>query len=411
MKTILFSPATANLAETTRAIVIAKAIAADFDCQFITYGGPFEGLIEKAGFPLTRLEPCITPQLIDHIYKIDQGKKIGAIIPAEIVRQQVVREIDLLRTMRPAAVVTGFNFSSIISCPVTNTPLIWVIQSSMRMISAARSGAYRDLDLLAVPPVRWLPPDARAALSVFLITRLMGVAMSAFNKVAREYGVPPFVPAEEVFRSPYHLVAEPPGFSNLPVLSTFRYVGPLIARLDEPVPDDVLNLPKDKPIVYFAMGSSGQAEIIARIIAGFEGKPYRVIAPVKSLLRSQALRIPDNVLVTDWLPAHLVNPLADISVIHGGIGTIMTACLAGKPVVGVAMQPEQQANLDNLVRKGFAVRIPKGRLTPERLCTEIDRLLADAVAQQKAKDYQQVIQEWDDPRHVRQFFQETFGAN
>jgi len=87
----------------------------------------------------------------------------------------------------------------------------------------------------------------------------------------------------------------------------------------------------------------------------------------------------------------------------------MNACLAGKPVVGVAMQPEQQFNLDNLAKKGFAVRIPKGQLTPQRLCAEIDRLLADPLAKQKAREYQQVVQQWDDPQHVRKFFQETFA--
>lgn len=57
-----------------------------------------------------------------------------------------------------------------------------------------------------------------------------------------------------------------------------------------------------------------------------------------------------NVLVTDWLPALQVNKLADLSVIHGGIGTAMTAAFAGKPVVGVGIQPEQDANIACLVR-------------------------------------------------------------
>jgi hypothetical protein len=57
------------------------------------------------------------------------------------------------------------------------------------------------------------------------------------------------------------------------------------------------------------------------------------------------VKIPSNVLVTDWLQAHQVNPIADLSLIHGGIGTVMTAALACKPVVGIGMQPEQTANL------------------------------------------------------------------
>jgi UDP:flavonoid glycosyltransferase YjiC (YdhE family) len=157
------------------------------------------------------------------------------------------------------------------------------------------------------------------------------------------------------------------------------------------------------------MGSSGQPEVIARIVEGFAGRPYRVIAPVAAHLdRVSGVRVPPNVLVTGWLPAHKVNPLADLSVIHGGIGTVMTACLAGTPVVGVSMQPEQEANIDCLVRKGFAIRIRKGRLTPERLCAAIDALLSDREAGEKARQFQQVVQAWEDPSLITRFFAERF---
>jgi UDP:flavonoid glycosyltransferase YjiC (YdhE family) len=215
---------------------------------------------------------------------------------------------------------------------------------------------------------------------------------------------------EDLFSRDYHLLAaEPPGFSDLPLPPNARFVGPLITRLDMPLPDEVLNLPRDRPVVYFAMGSSGRADVIARIIAGFAGKSYRVIAPVKHLLGKESVQIPDNVLVTNWLPAHKASLLADISVIHGGIGTVMTACLAGKPVVGVAMSPEQFINLENLAKKGFTIHIPKGSLTVDRLCDSIERLLADPVAQEKAREYQKVVEEWDNPQHIRRFFCETFG--
>jgi UDP:flavonoid glycosyltransferase YjiC (YdhE family) len=280
----------------------------------------------------------------------------------------------------------------------------------MRVLATAKSGAFNDLDMLA--PLRWLPEKARIALSVFLLTNVMKVGFRSFDQVAREHALQPFASFDGLFeRSNHLLVAEPPDFSTLPPLPTSHYIGPLIARLNQPIPDEIKNLPRDRPIIYFAMGSSGDANIVACILASFAGKPYRVIAPVKSLLNGQAISVPENVLLTDWLPAHLVNPLADLSVIHGGIGTVMTACLAGIPIVGVAMQPEQQANLDNLIKKGFAVRIPKGQLTPQRLCAEIDRLLADPLARHKAQEYQQIVKQWDNPQQAQKFFRDSFGTD
>jgi UDP:flavonoid glycosyltransferase YjiC (YdhE family) len=412
MKTILFSPITFNLATTGRLIAIARAIADDFHCHFASYGGPFEPLIEEAGFPLTRLEPRLTPQKIKRLYAIDQARWIGPLHSPEFVRQMVRSELALYQSLQPTAVVTGINPSTCISCPTAQIPLVWVIQSGMALNTAARLGKLKNIDVLDTVPLRWLPDRLRVKLSEMILDGVFTFAAGSYNRVAVEYGLQPFRYLEDLFRRGYHLLAaEPPGFSKLLLPPNAHFIGPLITRLDVPLPDEVLNLPRDLPIVYFAMGSSGRADIVARIVAGFAGKPYRVIAPVKHLLDKRFVKIPANVLVTGWLPAHQVNRMADISVIHGGIGTVMTACLAGKPVVGVAMSPEQLINLENLVQKGFAIRIPRASLTAERLCRSIDHLLADPVAQEKAREYQQVAAEWDNPQNIRRFFCETFGRN
>jgi UDP:flavonoid glycosyltransferase YjiC (YdhE family) len=76
--------------------------------------------------------------------------------------------------------------------------------------------------------------------------------------------------------------------------------------------------------------------------------------------------------------------MADLAVIHGGIGTVMTAALAGKPVVGVGMQMEQVANLAALERLGFAIRVPKSRNPSAKVQDAIQRLIRDESAKAKA---------------------------
>ena len=179
MKKILFTPFTANLAETTRAIAIAQAIVGEFDCRFASYGGQFEDLVDQAGFPHTRLEPRVTPEVMEHAYAVERGKKLDTFMPLERVRQMVAGEIEFLRQLRPAAVVTGMTISFSTSCAATNTPLIWVIQSGMRVLATAKSGAFKDLDMLA--PLHWLPENARIALSTFLLTNVMKVGFRSFD--------------------------------------------------------------------------------------------------------------------------------------------------------------------------------------------------------------------------------------
>jgi UDP:flavonoid glycosyltransferase YjiC (YdhE family) len=158
------------------------------------------------------------------------------------------------------------------------------------------------------------------------------------------------------------------------------------------------------------MGSSGTPEIIANIIQSFEGKPYNVIAPVKEHLdKVPGVKVPENVLVTDWLPAEKVNKLADLSVIHGGVGTVMTAAYAGKPVVGIPMQPEQSANIACLVRKGFAIRVPKSKNPSEKVQKAIQSLLSDEDAKRKAQEFARIIEKWDGPKMAAALLYERFG--
>lgn len=410
MKKILFVPITFNLATTGKALAIAEAIRDDFDCHFASYGGAFEPLIEERGFPLTRLEPRFSPERIRRMYAIDQARRIGPSHSREFVRRMAQSELELYRSLSPAAVVTGMNPSLCISSSLAGIPLVWAIQSGVAMNTAARLGKLRDMGPLGVAPLRFLSPAARTKLSETMLNLVFSTAARSFNQVAAECGLEPFRNLEDLFQRGYHLLfAEPPGFSEIPLPSHARFIGPLITRLNTPLPAEILHMPKDKPVVYFAMGSSGRADVVARILAGFAGKPYRVIAPVKNLLGDRRVSIPDNVFVTGWLPALQANRMADISVIHGGIGTVMTACLAGKPAVGTAMSPEQSINLQNLSGKGFAVHIPGADFTLEYLFRSIERLLADPAAQRKALEYRAVIEEWDTPIHARNFFRQTFA--
>ena len=406
-KTVIFSPAVYNLAETTRALEIANAIRKDFKILFVSYGGEFEGYIQNEGYQVHHLEPTLTSEKIEHLYKVDQGQTLGYFFTTAEVRKQVSNEIELFKRINPAAVVTGFNFSNSISARAAGIPLVWVTQSTWMMDAMFKAGLGNYFDMLDIPPLNWLPDHTLTWLS-WKSMGLTNLVFRPFNTVAREYGLKAFTGMESMWEGDYNLLAEPEGFNKLQVPSTYHYIGPLIGRLDEPIPEEIQDLPHDSPRIYFAMGSSGQGKVIAEIVEGFAGRPYRVIAPVKNHLDGIDVRIPDNVIVTSWLPAHKVNPMCDISIIHGGIGTVMTACLAGTPVVGVSMMPEQEANIDCLVRLGFAARIRKNRLTPDDLCEAVDNLLQSEDAKRKALEFKALTESWDDPEIVRDFFRRTF---
>ena len=115
---------------------IAKGVAGSpiaselFEIHFISDGGDFESLIEKHGFALTRMEPRLTAEKIEHIAKVDRGEKFSsAFTNAEMIRR-VENEISVLKRLTPVAVVTGSYPSIPVTCRVLKIPLVWVVQST-----------------------------------------------------------------------------------------------------------------------------------------------------------------------------------------------------------------------------------------------------------------------------------------
>lgn len=408
MNPLLFAPATLNLAETTRMVEIAKACRDRFPILFLSYGGEFVKLVRDAGFEVRPLHPQLTPERIEHFYRVDRGEASPPFMTDAEIDARIESEATLFREVRPRCVVTGFCLTVPVSTRKAGVPLVWVIGASW-LSEYFRAGLGTWPDMLDFPFLRWIPESLLNWLGNKMGEHMPRFFLREFHRAARRHGVGPFR-GTQYWEGDYSLLAEPPEFTGLTGLPRrFRHIGPLIARLDGEVPEEVTRIPRDRPIVWFAMGSSGSPEIVAQILRGFGQRPYRVIAPVKSLIERFQISVPPNVIVTDFLPAHLVNPMADISVIHGGVGTVMTACLSGTPIVGVGMQPEQEANLECVVRLGFGIRLRKKRLTAGGVLDAVDRLLADGGAREKALAFKRILERWDGPANAARFFEETFA--
>jgi len=135
-RTLLFAPCAFNLAETSRMVEIAKGVVCHreasqaFAVHFISDGGDFEQMIERHGFPLTRMEPRLSAEKIEHIARVDRGEKFAPAFSTAEMIERVTHEAAVLRELTPAAAVTGSHPSLPLSCRVAGVPLVWVIQST-----------------------------------------------------------------------------------------------------------------------------------------------------------------------------------------------------------------------------------------------------------------------------------------
>ena len=411
MKTIIFAVAGYNLAETGRHIEIARACNDEFNIVFLSYGGAYEHLIEEEGFALKKMEPRLTERQLSHVRKALSGETLNTAgyFTVEEMAPRIENEIAFYDEINPACVLTGWCQSVLISARAADIPFINVLHSTT-ITEYYKAGLQTWPDRSNFPFLKWVFSEEQMNRFTSNLVLKLKMPAKSFNRLAKKYGLPEFNNFIEVLEGDHILLADIPEWVGLSkVRPNVHYIGPLPFRLDKEILGDIIEMPKDRPIVYFAMGSSGKPGLIADILQGFRDKPFRVIAPVASHIKEMNVEIPDNVIVTGFLPAHKVNPMADVSVIHGGQNTVMNACLSGTPIVGVGMHPEQQANLDACVRKGFAIRLSKRSVTASSLHDAIDTLIHDKRAKEEVRQFQQELMKWDGPANAAKFLYETFG--
>jgi hypothetical protein len=411
MKTLIFAVAGYNLAETGRMLEIAKACKGKFEMVFMSYGGQYESLIEEQGFLLRKMEPRLTKQQLDHVRLALSGETLNTVgyFTAREMEPRVENEIRLFKEVQPACVLTGWCQSVLISTRAARVRFVNVLHSTS-VTEYYQAGLQSWPDRTNFRFLRWLLSEERMNRWVSKLVLKLKLPANPFNILGKKYGLKEFHNFIDVLEGDYTLLADVPewvGFEE--IRPNLRYIGPLPYKSSNEIPTEIVEMPKDKPVVYFAMGSSGKPELIKEIIEGFSDKPYSVIAPVRTHIKDLNVKVPPNVIVTGLLPAHKVNPMADISVIHGGQNTVMQACLAGTPIVGIGMHPEQQANLDACVRKGFAIRLNKKRVKASEVLWAIDKLLNDSSAKEEVVKFQKQLEKWDGPKNAAQFLYETYG--
>ncbi len=402
MKTLIFAPETINIAETTRMLEIAKRCKHKFHCFFFGYTDTFAYLIEQEGFEFQRMNPWLTKEQIEHLWQVDRMEKWGNPFSQEQLTMRVQSEVELFNQYKPVAVMIGFTLSVTISARVANVPLIYVMPFSYTAPFFAAKLA--DIpELFDVPIVRWLPEQLRRNITSYwgLHTTLW---MKPFRAVAQSYGLQGFERTVDIYQGDFNLVASAPEITGVDELPPrWQYVGPIFAKLQGEVPDEIIHMQKDQPVIYFAMGSSANRDILVKVLQSFKGMPYRVICPMKFHLDQLQVEIPDNVYLYDWLPAHKVNPMVDMAILHGGEGTVQTACMSGKPFVGIGLQPEQEANIDYCVKFGNALRMKRRDITPANLSQAIEQALNSPNLKVKAMEMKKILEKYNGPQNVADF--------
>jgi UDP:flavonoid glycosyltransferase YjiC (YdhE family)/nitroreductase len=289
-------------------------------------------------------------------------------------------ELEIFREARPDAVVGDFRLSLLTSAAVTRLPYVNVVNAHWSPHAAPRFRVPETSLARRVP----LP----LAQTAFDLVRPWAFRAHArdFNRLSRKFGGPHHGGDLRAIycagdRTLYPDIPEITPTRDLP--STHRYLGPVVWSPAVPTPPILEGLPRDKPVVYVALGSSGNERLLPLILKALAGLPVRVLAATGGKIRIEPAG-PDQHLV-DFLPGDAACAAADLLVCNGGVASAQQALVAGIPVVGIASNMDQFLYMEFVEKSGTGVLLRSDRLTPAAVTHAVRDALANGARRDRAR--------------------------
>ncbi|MFF2371411.1 glycosyltransferase [Agromyces sp. NPDC058110] len=409
MATVLFVPVTFNLAETTRMIEVARALSPAHTAVFMGYEHDYVHLITDAGFDYRACEPAWSAAQRQQAIDFDQGRAMRSPFTRDLVAARVEVERRMIRQTDAAAVVIGSNITSLISARAEGVPLFYpvpfaltgpqVAQTTRMHLVGGDGRLARTADRIATSAFRWLYTRAP-------------VAPRAFSSIAKGNGVRPLRTVASMLEADVNLVTVMPWeLDGYELPTDYTRVGPIFAKLDGELPAVVHELAaRPEPLVYLGLGSSADRQLALAAAAQLATLPVNVVAPIGHYLEPGDA-VPPNVHVTDLLPAHRLGGLVDAAVLHGGQGTVQTACATGIPFVGFGLQPEQTWNVEVCVARGNALRVPPKHVARPEFVDAVRRVLDDPAMRAAAAEVQRAFATEDGARESARIIEERIAAS
>lgn len=402
---MVLSVAWQDAGDTTRAIAMATALrdmcppGLEFKIDFLSCGSRLEHHITDAGFNIVPAQPRVKGISVAHDLGWDWPEFFGS---EEIAKSFIDGQLAAFRELKPDIVFHGMWAPASIAARLLGIRTINFLPVPLHP-GPYSHGLIRDLPDL-VPLFTRLPRPIRQKLAWWasgLMIKAPTFSQKRLGAAAVACGWPIKGPISlfDMNMADLNLVNDHPVFHQeylhlIP--KNIVLTGPLYATDDSKLDANIeKHLTKGPgPSVLVTMGSSGTEEFLFEAIRAMILHPEdtwnAVILASKSICsidKANAIAAGDpRLLVTDrFIPASAANALADVIITHGGQGTVQCALAAGKPIVGVALQVEQQTNLDNAMNHGAGIRIQKQCWNAKNIRMNVLKVLKDPGYTLKAK--------------------------
>ncbi len=371
---VLFFAEGATLAHVVRPLMLARSLDATHFAATLCRPANFSGLTNDLPFPVRDLD-CQDARVFAR--RLEHG---APLYDFPTLARYVDADLALIDSVCPDIIVGDFRLSLSVSARLRAIPFISVCD------------AYWSPERPFNPPLpvfgytRFVP--ITLAKSIFRQVSPLAFRLHTrpLERLRARYGL---APLDYDLRRSY-TDADLRLFANFPVLfpdvrvhAGADFIGPIAWSPD--FAGDLDFLAGDGPLTYVTMGSSGDPQVIAKIVPILEHLGSRVVITTAGKPLSFVPKLPST-KVFDYLPGAIVCQHANLIICNGGSPSTNQALSCGVPVLGIARNMDQFLNMEPIVAFGAGQLIRADRAEPSVLRSAIETLMHDQTFSVRARE-------------------------
>jgi UDP:flavonoid glycosyltransferase YjiC (YdhE family) len=357
--------------------------------------GKCRAYVEQCGFEVEDVEELDPERSVAYINKssLDYHTK-------ESVAGFVASERRLIEKHDADVVVDLHRPTLKLSALLTHTPRAVLCNTVLTRYYAGEKVLPESHPLSAV--VKYLPPSILRPVSAWAEEKLFESWVRPYNAYLEGRTGIRFASMKDLFEGDATILMDAPEFApSIALPPHVHAVGPLLHEQAERVPEWYSRLDPAKRSIFVYLGSYGEqlARVIDYLGRLFGGDGTVQIVAATGGLYGYSGRAPENVIVSDYVPASLVLSRNCVAMItHGGRGSIYSALNHGVPIVGIPNQGEQEWNLDAVERHGLGRKLSARRIRFEAFRDAMRAVIDESRFRENALAFRERLRSYDGVR-------------
>ena len=384
-KKILIMAEGVTLAHVARPLAIAAVYRDQFDIG-IAADSRWHDLIAMEGWRPLSINSLSTKVFLD---RIANGRPVYR---KSELSKYISDDLCMLDEYKPDVVIGDFRVSLAISARRAGVPYANICNAYWH----PRSGLLREIPEL--PITRYLGVAVGQMLfKAFgkMIMRQHCHSMNSLRKV-NNIGTALYDLGEVYMDADLVAFADPENYyADLLSTDKERFVGPIVWSPKMPSPAWMVNIPKDRPVVFVSLGSSGQISVLDSLIKAGRRLKYTLIVATAGRVHCEST---DRCFVEEFLPGPVAAGIADLVICNGGNPMTSLSHASGRPVIGIPSNMDQFLNMAAVERAKTGKSMRPEILTVMSICDMIEDVLSDAEIRMRSQAMVEITMDYQEKR-------------